>query len=113
MEIPASSLCRGIDRKYQDLYPQAHDQGKEPPAAAKGMSWLKTNWKLGMEDSDRTAAGLITDGCGMGVKTLYRYLNQYRAADEASKSIAGVALPQQPDGIRFDHPLKPPHFLWP
>ena len=52
------------------------------------MSWLKTNWKLGMEDSDRTAAGLITDGCGMGVKTLYRYLNQYRAADEASKSIA-------------------------
>jgi hypothetical protein len=24
----------------------------------------------------------------MGVKTLYRYLNQYRAADEASKSIA-------------------------
>ena len=41
-----------------------------------------------MEDSDRTAAGLITDGCGMGVKTLYRYLNQYRAADEASKSIA-------------------------
>ncbi len=77
-----------LQAELEGLLAEYHDQGKEPPAAAKGMSWLKTNWKLGMEDSDRTAAGLITDGCGMGVKTLYRYLNQYRAADEASKSIA-------------------------
>ena len=30
----------------------------------------------------------MTDGCNMGVKSLYQYLNQYQAADEASKSIA-------------------------
>ena len=35
-----------------------------------------------------TIAGLMTDGCGMGVKSLNKYLNQYRAADETSKDIA-------------------------
>ena len=65
-----------------------HDDGKEPNPMAKGMSWLKTNMKLTMNESDHTIADLITDGCNMGVKTLNRYLNQYAAADEASKDIA-------------------------
>ena len=29
----------------------------------------------------------MTDGCNMGVKSLNRYLNQYKAADEVSKDI--------------------------
>ena len=77
-----------LENELQGLLEKYHDEGKEPPAAAKGMSWLKTNWKMGMEDPDRAAADLITDGCTMGVKTLHRYLNQYKAADEASKDIA-------------------------
>ena len=52
------------------------------------MSWLKTNMKLTMNESDGTIADLITDGCNMGVKSLSRYLNQYAAADEVSKDIA-------------------------
>ena len=54
---------------------------------AKGMSWMKTNVKLIMDESDKTIADLITDGCNMGVKSLNRYLNQYKAADEKSKDI--------------------------
>lgn len=72
-------------RKLLDEY---HDDGKEPSPMAKGMSWIKTNVKLAVDESDRTIADLITDGCNMGVKTLNRYLNQYQAADEKSKSIA-------------------------
>ena len=64
------------------------DDGKDPNPIAKGMSWMKTNMKLGMEDSDRVVADLMTDGCNMGVKSLNKYLNQYKAADEASKDIA-------------------------
>ena len=48
---------------------------------------MKTNMKLGMEESDATIAGLMTDGCNMGVKSLNQYLNQYKAADEVSKDI--------------------------
>ena len=67
--------------KYQD-------DGKNPNPIAKGMSWMKTNMKLSMEDSDATVAELMTDGCNMGVKSLNRYLNQYKAADEVSKDMA-------------------------
>ncbi len=61
---------------------------KEPNAMAKSMSWVKTNMKLAMEGSDRTIANLMTDGCNMGIKSLYRYLNQYSGASEKSKDIA-------------------------
>ena len=64
------------------------DEGKNPNPIAKGMSWMKTNMKLTMEDCDATIADLMTDGCNMGVKSLSRYLNQYKAADEYSKDIA-------------------------
>lgn len=64
-----------------------HDDGKEPNPMAKGMSWIKTNVKLVMDESDETIADLMTDGCNMGVKSLNKYLNQYKAADEISKDI--------------------------
>jgi hypothetical protein len=52
------------------------------------MSEMKTSLKLTFKESDNTIADLITDGCNMGVKSLNRYLNQYKAADEFSKDIA-------------------------
>ena len=64
------------------------DDGKNPNPIVKGMSWMKSAMKLSMEDSDATIADLMTDGCNMGVKSLNRYLNQYKAADEVSKDIA-------------------------
>ena len=63
------------------------DEGKAPNPMAKSMSWLKTNVKLGLSDTDQTVAELMTDGCNMGVKSLNKYLNQYKAADERSKDI--------------------------
>ena len=73
------------------------DEGKDPNPIAKSMSWIKTNMKLGMDDSDKTIADLMTDGCNMGVKSLSMYLNKYKAADERSKDIAKklIALESQ------------------
>ena len=59
---------------------QYHSEQKEPNPVAKGMSWLKTNFKLGMDDSTSTAANLLTDGCNMGAKSLRKYLNEYPSA---------------------------------
>ena len=88
----ALSGCKNENEKLKEeiqfLLEQYHDEGKDPNAMAKGMSWLKTNVKLTMNESDQTIADLITDGCNMGVKSLCRYLNQYKAADEKSKNIA-------------------------
>ncbi len=84
--------CKQEHEKLKDDIQQRLDRfgdtGKNPNPIAKGMSWMKTNMKLNMEDSDATIADLMTDGCDMGVKSLSRYLNQYKAADEVSKDIA-------------------------
>ena len=76
-----------LDKDLQKMLDRYKDEGKEPNPIAKGMSWMKTNMKLAMNESDKTIAALITDGCNMGVKSLSRYLNEYAAADEASKDI--------------------------
>lgn len=77
-----------LKEEIQFLLETYHDDGKEPNPMAKSMSWLKTNMKLTMNESDKTIAGLMTDGCNMGVKSLNQYLNQYEAADEKTKDIA-------------------------
>ena len=78
-----------LDTELQTLLDRYHDDGKDPNPMAKGMSWVKTNVKLAVEaDTDAAIASLMTDGCNMGIKSLSRYLNQYKAADETSKSIA-------------------------
>ena len=86
-----------LKREVQQELDRFGDEGKNPNPIAKGMSWMKTNVMLGMEDSDATIADLMTDGCNMGVKSLNRYLNQYKAADERSKDIAKrlIKLEQQ------------------
>ena len=76
-----------LKEEINELLGKYEDDGKEPNPIAKGMSWLKTNVKLVMEESDNTIADLMTDGCNMGVKSLNRYLNQYEAADEVSKDV--------------------------
>lgn len=78
----------GLNDKVQKLLEEYHDDGKDPNPMAKGMSWMKTNMKLVMHESDATIADLMTDGCNMGVKSLHKYLNQYKSADEKSKDIA-------------------------
>lgn len=64
------------------------DEDKEPNPMAKAMSWMKINGKLMMHEEDKTVADLMTDGCNMGIKSLCRYCNQYKAADEDAKAQA-------------------------
>lgn len=77
-----------LENEIRKLLNQYHDEGKEPNPMAKGMSWFKTNVKLAMDESDKTIAGLMTDGCDMGVKSLSKFLNQYQNADEKAKNVA-------------------------
>ncbi len=69
------------------LLNEHNDDGKNPNPMAKGMSWVKTNMKMAVDGTDNTAADLITDGCNMGVKSLSRFLNQYKSADSKSRDI--------------------------
>ncbi len=77
-----------LDSEIQSQLDRFGDEGKDPAPMAKGMSWMKTNVMLAVNESDETVADLMTDGCNMGVKSLNKYLNKYKAADEVSKDIA-------------------------
>lgn len=102
------NLLTESKEQHEKLGNAAHSQlktlgsnDKDPNPIAKSMSWMKTNWKLGMNDTDGTVADLITDGCNMGVKSLNKYLNQYGAADNTAKSICKELIFAE-DHLRMD-----------
>ena len=76
-----------LGREVQQQLERFQEEGKQPNPVVKTMSQMMTDVKLVMHESDKTIADLMTDGCNMGVKSLNRYLNQYKAADERSKDI--------------------------
>lgn len=76
-----------LQDELEELLDKYHDDGKEPNPMAKSMSWIKTNVKLAINESDNTIADLMTEGYNMGIKSLCKYLNKYKAADESSKDI--------------------------
>ncbi len=76
-----------LGNDLHSLLLKEHSDEKDPSPMAKGMSKLKTNMKISMDKCDATIADLMTDGCNMGIKSLYRYLNQYPAASESAKDI--------------------------
>lgn len=86
------AVCKGehkmLENEIDTLLRSYGDRGKEPNALVTGMSRMKTNMRIAMNKTDSTIAGLMTDGCNMGVKSLSGYLNKYKAADEESKDIA-------------------------
>jgi hypothetical protein len=49
---------------------------------------MKTNFKISNSHTDSTIADLMVDGCNMGTKSLYKYLNEYSNAEEKAKDIA-------------------------
>lgn len=80
------------------------DDGKEPNLMAQSMSRLKTGARLTFDPYDESIADLMTDGCNMGVKSLSRYLNQYKAADEASKDLAKRVISEE---LKLTEELRP------
>ncbi len=91
--------CKGehekLEKELRGLLHRYGDEGKKPNPVAKTMSHMKTNMRLGLHHTDSTIADLMTDGCNMGVKSLNRYLNQYKAADEVSKDITKRLINQE------------------
>lgn len=76
-----------LKKEIESALARFDDEGKEPNVMAKAMSAFKTNLEMAVSPTDASIADLITDGCGMGVKSLSKYLNQYKAADESAKDV--------------------------
>jgi hypothetical protein len=66
----------------------ADESTKNAHPIAQAMSDMKIRASVTLKKSDNTVADVMTDGCNMGIKSIYKYLNQYSNADDKSKSIA-------------------------
>ncbi len=77
-----------LQNEMQSVLHDYRDEGKDPNPIAKGMSWMKTNLTMAMNGDDSTVTDLITDGCNMGIKSINKYLNDYKAADGRAKDFA-------------------------
>ena len=76
-----------LGNEIHSMLIQYHSEEKDPNPMAKSMSWLKTNMKMSMDKSDATVADLLTDGCNMVIKSLYKYMNQYPNAESKVKNL--------------------------
>lgn len=61
---------------------------KDPHPIIRAMSSMKICATMMAKESDSRIAGLMTDGCNMGIKSLSKYLNKYKNASPEAKSIA-------------------------
>lgn len=85
--INSKEAHQKLGSETHSILNECDECGKEPNIMAQGMSWLKTNMMLAVDETDAKIADLITDGCDMGTKSLNKYLNQYEAASEDAKDI--------------------------
>ena len=76
-----------LKSKIEEILKDYHDEGKKPNPIVTAMSYLKTNVQLKLNESDSKIASLMIEGSDMGVQSLSRYLNQYKAAEEKVKNI--------------------------
>ena len=64
------------------------EEEKDPDKMAKTFSWISTEVKLMMNDNSQKIAELMIDGCNMGIKSLSKYINQYKNASNESVDLA-------------------------
>lgn len=90
-DILEHSRKRHIELKneIEEMLKNYGEDEKEPNIMAQSMAFVKTNIKISMEETDATAADLLTDGCNMGIKSLIRYVNKHQDAEDEIKLIAG------------------------
>lgn len=79
-----------------------NEDEKDPSSMARAMSWFSTEIKLMINDDKSKIADLMIDGCSMGIKSLSKYLNQYKGADSESVHLTQKLIKTEED---FMHEL--------
>ena len=70
-----------------DLLLKNRADTKDPHPIARAMSSMKICATMMMKENDKSIADVMTDGCDMGIKSLHKYLNKYKAASEDAKNL--------------------------
>lgn len=77
-----------IETEIGHLLNRHGKESKDPEMMATAMSWVSTEMKMMMKDSDKQVAKIMTEGCDMGIRTISGFINQYTGASAASIGLA-------------------------
>ena len=77
-------IQKDIDEKLVEY----HSDGKKANPMAEAMSSMKTSFKLMAKPTDQEIASLMMDGCNMGIKSVSKYMNQYKNASDDIMQLA-------------------------
>lgn len=79
--IKIGDECHQMLNKY-------HEEEKDPQAIAKAFSWISTEMKLMIKGNSNKVADIMIDGCNMGIKSVSKYINEYKNASNESINLA-------------------------
>ena len=87
LEVALDTHTALSDEVHGELRENGHTPTDVHPLAHL-MSRIKLGVKLMINESDKTIADYMTDGCDMGIKSLSKFLNEYESASHLSRGIA-------------------------
>ena len=77
-----------LEEETGNLLKQMGKEEKEPGMMATAFSWLTTETKLIVDNSDNDITKILMDGCNMGIQSIGEYSNKYTGASEEAKKLA-------------------------
>lgn len=77
----------GIGDECHKLLNEAGEHEEDPNKLAMAMAWFGTEVKLVVNDKTDKIAELMIDGCNMGIKSLSKYNNKYKAAESKIRDL--------------------------
>lgn len=86
-----------IGDECHQLLNETNEGEKDPKVMAKVYSWISTEVKLMLNNDTSKIAEIMIDGCNMGIKSLSRYINQYKAASSDSVNLAKKLIKLEQD----------------
>lgn len=89
------SLIAEYDKRHISLGDECHKllselgvSEKDPDTMGKMMTKAGVEMRLMMNDTSEHIAGMLLDGCSMGIKSVGKYINQYPTASPESVNLA-------------------------
>ena len=77
-----------IGDECHEMLNEMEESEKDPHTIAKVFSWVSTEVKLMVDDDSSKIAQLMVDGCNMGIKSVSKYIDQYKNASKEIMSLA-------------------------
>lgn len=86
-----------LESEAENLLKQYRVESGEPGMMARGMAWMKTNLQMSVNPGDDTVANLMSTGCDMGIRNLYKALNDNTGASEGAKALVKKVIKVEED----------------